>query len=276
MRVATPAHVDADRNQGQTCPILSEFKRTNRAMKTMKSQRIVLTAGLAMLLAGCAETVQLGGDPQLAVLDATELPAPERADITGGAQPYYVGPYDKLIVDVFAIEELAAREIQVDASGRMSFPLAGVLDVSGKTPAEIEQALAARLRAAFVRDPQVTVNLKETVSRVVTVEGQVRKPGLYPVVGRMSLMRAIARAEGTDEFSNLDDVVIFRTVGGQRYAALYNLDAIRHGAYPDPEIYANDVVMVGDSRSRRLFKDVLAILPALVTPVIIGIDRVTR
>lgn len=242
----------------------------------MKSQRIVLTAGLAMLLAGCAETVQLGGDPQLAVLDATELPAPERADITGGAQPYYVGPYDKLTVDVFAIEELAAREIQVDASGRMSFPLAGVLDVSGKTPAEIEQALAARLRAAFVRDPQVTVNLKETVSRVVTVEGQVRKPGLYPVVGRMSLMRAIARAEGTDEFSKLDDVVIFRTVGGQRYAALYNLDAIRHGAYPDPEIYANDVVMVGDSRSRRLFKDVLAALPAMVTPIIIGIDRLTN
>lgn len=242
----------------------------------MKSVRIVLAAGLAMLMGGCAGTVELGGDPKLAVLDATELPAPERADITGGAQPYYVGPYDKLIVDVFAIEELAAREIQVDASGRMSFPLAGVLDVSGKTPAEIEQALAARLRAAFVRDPQVTVNLKETVSRVVTVEGQVRKPGLYPVVGRMSLMRAIARAEGTDEFSNLDDVVIFRTVGGQRYAALYNLDAIRHGAYADPEIYANDVVMVGDSRSRRLFKDVLAVMPALLTPIVIGIDRLTN
>jgi polysaccharide export outer membrane protein len=158
----------------------------------------------------------------------------------------------------------------------MSFPLAGVLDVSGKTPAEIEQELAARLRQAYVRDPQVTVNLKETVSRVVTVEGQVRKPGLYPVVGRMTLMRAIARAEGTDEFSNLDDVVIFRTVEGQRYAALYNLDAIRHGAYADPDIYANDVVMVGDSRSRRLFKDVLAVMPALLTPIIIGIDRLTN
>ena len=242
----------------------------------MKLRHLAASLSLAILVTGCAESVQLGGDPKLSVLDATELPAPQRADITGGAQPYYVGPYDKLIVDVFAIDELAAREIQVDASGRMSFPLAGVLDVSGKTPAEIEEALALRLRQAYVRDPQVTVNLKETVSRVVTVEGQVRKPGLYPVVGRMTLMRAIARAEGTDEFSKLDDVVIFRTVEGQRYAALYNLDAIRHGAYPDPDIYANDVVMVGDSRSRRMFKDVLAILPALVTPIIIGIDRLGK
>lgn len=245
-------------------------------MNPKKIKQIMASAGFAVLLTGCAGSVELGGDPQLTVFDATELPAPERADITGGAQPYYVGPYDKLIVDVFAIEELAAREIQVDASGRMSFPLAGVLDVSGKTPEEIEQELAVRLRQAYVRDPQVTVNLKETISRVVTVEGQVRKPGLYPVVGRMTLMRAIARAEGTDEFTRLDDVVIFRTVAGQRYAALYDLDAIRHGAYPDPDIYANDVVMVGDSRSRRMFKDVLAILPALVTPVIIGIDRITN
>ena len=245
-------------------------------MNTMKLKRLVGSLCLAALLSGCASTVELGGDPKLTVLDASELPAPQRADLTGGTQPYFVGPYDKLIVDVYAIQDLAAREIQVDASGRMSFPLAGVLDVSGKTPAEIEQELAARLRQAYVRDPQVTVNLKETVSRVVTVEGQVRKPGLYPVVGRMTLMRAIARAEGTDEFSNLDDVVIFRTVEGQRYAALYNLDAIRHGAYADPDIYANDVVMVGDSRSRRLFKDVLAVMPGLLTPIVIGIDRLTN
>jgi polysaccharide export outer membrane protein len=126
-----------------------------------------------------------------------------------------------------------------------------------------------------VRNPQVTVNLKEAVSRVVTVEGQVNKPGLYPVVGRLSLMGAIAKAEGTDEFSKLDDVVVFRTVGGHRYAALYNLDAIRHGAYPDPEIYANDVVMVGESKARRLFKDILSVMPAMITPIVIGVDRLT-
>ena len=122
----------------------------------------------------------------------------------------------------------------------------------------------------------MTVNLKETVSQVVTIEGQVAKPGLYPVVGRMSLMRAIATAQGTTEFSQLNDVVIFRTVNGQRLAALYDLKAIRHGAYADPEVFANDVVMVGDSAARHFFKDALAVTPLITTPLIIAVDRFTR
>lgn len=235
-----------------------------------KTLPLLLSAGL---LAGCATTTQVGGDPNLKFLQGSDLPAPDRVDLTADARAYYVGPFDKLTIDVFGIEELSKRDVQVDASGRISFPLAGVIEVAGRTPSEIEGLLATNLRLAHVRDPQVTVNLKETVSQVVTVEGQVKKPGLYPVIGRMSLMRAIARAEGTDEFSKLDDVVIFRTVKGERLAALYDLDQIRHGAYPDPEIFANDVVMVGHSESRRLFKDILQALPAVATPLIIAIDR---
>lgn len=238
--------------------------------------KFVLIAAATVLLAGCASSVTLGGDPNLAVLDATELPKPSKGDMIGGDHSYFVGPNDKLTVDVFGIEELGLREIVVDASGRISYPLVGVVNVSGKTPGEIEQILTSRLQAAYVRDPKVTVNLKEAVSRVVTVDGEVKKPGIYPVVGKMSLMRAIARAEGTGEFSRLDDVVIFRTVDGQRYAALYNLDSIRHGAYADPDVYANDVIMVGDSRSRRLFKDILAIIPALATPIVIAVDRLSN
>lgn len=242
----------------------------------MNPLKLCLTLAALALISGCAGSVKLGGDPNLTVLEASELPPPQRMDLTGGAQPYFIGPYDRLIVDVYGIEDLALREVQVDASGRISFPLAGSIEVVGLTAQEIENAIAGRLRAAYVRNPIVSVNLKETVSRVVTVEGQVRKPGLYPAVGRMTLMRAIARAEGTDEFTRLDDVVVFRTVEGKRLAALYNLDAIRHGAYPDPEIYANDVVMVGDSRSRRLFKDFLTLMPALVTPIVIAVDRLSN
>ena len=228
------------------------------------------------ILASCASTPKLGGDPNLKIIQASELPEPDRMDMTGGARAYYVGPFDKLTIDVFGIPELAQRDVQVDAAGRISFPLAGVVEVSGKTPGEIEEVLAKQLRANFVRDPQVTVNLKETISQILTVEGQVTKPGVYPVVGRMSLLRAMAVAGGTTEFSKLNDVVIFRTVGGERLAALYDLDAIRHGAYADPEVFANDVVMVGDSASRRLFKDILAVVPLLTTPLIIAVDRLAN
>lgn len=237
--------------------------------------------GLALLLSlaalgGCASTPKLGGDANLRIIQASELPAPDRQDLTSESRSYYVGPFDRLTIGVFGIAELAQREVQVDAAGRISFPLAGVVEVSGRTPGEIEAILVNKLRGNYVRDPQITVNLKETVSQLLTIEGQVAKPGVYPVIGRMSLMRAMAVAGGTTEFSKLNDVVIFRTVGGQRLAALYDLNAIRHGAYSDPELFANDVVMVGDSPSRRLFKDVLAVVPLVTTPLIIAVDRLTN
>ena len=227
-----------------------------------------------LLLAACAgSTPKLGGAPNLQVMDAKALPVPDREDLTALDRAYLVGPFDKLTISVFGIEELSEKEIQVDASGHISFPLAGVITVAGQTPNEIEGLLKERLRVNYVRDPQVTVNLKETISQVVTVEGEVRKPGLYPVVGRMTLLRAIARAEGTSEFSKLNEVVIFRTVKGQKLAALYNLKAIRLGAAEDPEVYANDVVVVGDSHARRLFKDLLQIVPLLTTPLIITLQN---
>lgn len=204
------------------------------------------------------------------------MPAPDRADVVAADRPYLIGPYDKLIIDVFGIEELSKKEVQTDASGRISFPLAGVIEAAGKTPAEVERELVTRLKGAYVRDPQVTVNLKETVSQVVTVDGEVKEPGLYPVIGRMTLMRAVATAKGTAELAKLDDVVIFRTVKGQPYAALYNLGAIRRGAYTDPDIFANDVVVVGDSKARRLFRDLLQVAPLLTTPLVIALQSRSR
>lgn len=233
----------------------------------------VIVVLIAFSLSSCAGSGALGGDPQIKVVGGMELPAPDRADVVGQERPYLIGPFDKLVIDVFGIEELSKMEVQTDASGRISFPLAGVIEAAGKTPAEVEGMLEARLGGAYIRDPQVTINLKETVSQVITVDGEVKEPGLYPVIGRMTLMRAIATAKGSAEFAKLDDVVIFRTVKGQQLAALYNLKAIRRGAYEDPEVFANDVVVVGNSTARRLFKDALQIVPLLTTPLVIALQN---
>ncbi len=237
----------------------------------MRSPLLLGLACTSILVSGCASTPRLGEAPapNIQVVSGSELPIPTRADLINSDRPYLIGPFDKLVIDVFGIEELSKREVQADASGRLSFPLAGIIEAAGKTPGEVEEMIEARLRNAFVRDPQVTVNLKETVSQVITVDGQVREPGLYPVIGKMTLMRAVATARGVSEFAKLDDVVIFRTVDGKNMAALYNLKAIRAGQYRDPEVFANDVVVVGDSQARRLFKDVLQVLPAVVSPILL-------
>ncbi len=233
---------------------------------------------ISTLLASCGSST-LGGAgsaSDIQIVEKGELPEPTRLDLFEQNRPYLIGPFDKLIIDVFGIEELSKQEVQTDAGGRISFPLAGIMEAAGKTPGELEAEIEQRLRGQYVRDPQVTVNLKETVSQVITVDGQVKKPGLYPVIGKMTLMRAVATAEGTAEFAKLDDIVVFRTVNGQKMAALYNLKAIRRGYYNDPEVFANDVVVVGDSQARRLFKDALQIVPLLTTPLIIALQNSGR
>jgi polysaccharide export outer membrane protein len=229
----------------------------------------ILVIVVYLLLMGCA-TKPIGGAPNLTVLETAALPIPQRRDLPALDRAYYIGPFDEIIVDVFGIEGMS-REIQVDASGHISFPMVGTIVVAGKTPDEVAQEIRLGLMRKFVRDPQVTINLKEAVSQLVTVEGEVKEPGLYPMVTQMTLLKAVASAKGTTEFSSLKDVVIFRTVGTQRYAGLYNLEAIRRGAYPDPEIYANDIVVVGDSPGRRLFAKLIQIVPLLTTPVVVAL-----
>lgn len=232
----------------------------------MNSRLLISVAGIA-LLAACASGPALTPGSHLEVTSATELPPPDNVSSDDGIRAYRIGPFDELSVNVFGVPDLSMT-VQADASGRISLPLIGVIEAAGKTPEELAQEIERRLDGRYLSNPQVTVNLEETVSQVVTVDGQVAQPGLYPVIGRMTLMKAIAIAKGTTEFAKLKDVVVFRTVGEQEMAALYNLNAIRRGLYPDPEIYAHDVIVVGDSPARRLFKDVLQASPLITTPII--------
>ncbi|OYW44632.1 MAG: transposase [Sphingomonadales bacterium 32-68-7] len=195
------------------------------------------------------------------------MPPPARQDLTADDRPALIGPLDTIFVSVFNVPELS-REMQVDASGRISMPLIGTIDARGTTAAELAQTIAGQLSGRYVRNPDVTVNIRSSVSQVVAIDGQVVEPGLYPVTNQMTLLRAIASAKGLSEFAKADDVVILRTVEGRKMAALYNVDAIRRGSYGDPAIYANDVVVVGDSPQRRLFRDLIGVAPLLASPLV--------
>lgn len=232
-------------------------------------RRSVLLCALA--LAGCAGP-RLIDTGRVAIVEAGDLPAPTRTDLAGGERVHLIGPFDRLSVEVFGLAELS-RQVQVDANGDVSLPLVGSVQASGRTPMELEALLAERLRANHVRDPRVTVSALETVSQTVTVDGQVRMPGLYPVVGQMTLMRAIARAQGTTELAQTSHVVVFRTIEGRRMAALYDLRAIRLAAYEDPQVYPNDVVVVSESTARRIFPQIVQGASLLVAPLVTVLDN---
>jgi polysaccharide export outer membrane protein len=237
----------------------------------MRKRTLLPLAGLLTLTA-CIEGHRLGETNEpMAVVRQDSLPAPTGADLVAATTPYRIGPSDKLKIDVFGVEDLSG-EFQTDASAGLSMPLIGYVDAASKTPDELAAVITAKLRR-FVKDPQVTVNLKETTSQVFTVDGQVTQPGSYPVVGNMSLMRAVATAKGVGEFARMVDVVIFRTVDGHALAGLYNLAAIRRGLYADPKIYANDVIIVGDSTARRLFNQFIQVSPLFTTPLILALEH---
>jgi len=238
-------------------------------VKSFVSRCGLLLSGLA--IGGCSGP-QMIDTGRVGIVPAYSLPEPTTADLTAGRRPHLLGAFDRLSVEVFGLPELS-RQVQIDASGHIALPLAGILEVAGKSPEELAPLIEARLRGTYVRDPHVTVNVLETVSQVVTVDGEVHSPGLYPVVGRMTLMRAIARAQGTTEYARTNHIVLFRTVSGRQMAALYDLRAIRLGAYEDPEIYPNDVIEVGESAARRLFPQILQASTLLLTPLVTILNR---
>lgn len=236
----------------------------------------IVSSALALaLLAGCAGAPPLGGTdvPGLQVIDAAAMPPPAGVDASSLARPYLLGPADEILVDVIGVEELKARKFQVDGAGNVAIPLAGTLNADGQTADQFGRLLTERLRQNYVREPLVTVNLSDARSRFVTVDGQVGKPGNYPIVGKTSLMQSVARAEGTGEFAKLSDVVIFRTVRGEQMVALYDLGAIRRGAYGDPEVFPGDVIVVGEARGRRMFQQIVTAGTLLVSPVVALIQR---
>lgn len=230
--------------------------------------RFFSTVAVTALVLSACSAPPLRSAPGLTVIEGqSALPIPDRSDLVAEDRLALVGPLDTISVNVFGVPELS-REIQVDAGGRIAMPLIGAIDAGGKTAIELARDIEGQLSGRYVRNPNVTVNLVSSVSQVVTVDGQVVEPGLYPVTNQMTLLRAIASARGLTEFAKQDDVVILRTVNGQRIAGLYNIGAIRRGLYDDPSLYANDLVVVGDSPQRRLFRDFVGVAPLLAAPVV--------
>lgn len=218
---------------------------------------------LLVLAGGCASGPMLDSSSSAVVVSGA-LPAPDNRAATVDLAGYRLGPRDVIRVDVFGAPELT-REAEVDASGRFSMPLIGEVAAAGSSPTELSTRIAERLRGSYLKDPQVSVNLVKAQSQTFTVDGAVREPGVYPLVGRTTLQEAVATARGTDQVANLDNVVVFRTVNDRKMAALFSLKQIRAGQLRDPEIYGNDIIVVGESAARRFFRDFGSAFPILGT-----------
>ena len=134
----------------------------------------------------------------------------------------------------------------------------------GRTIPELEAELAKKYAEGFLQNPQVSVFVKEYSSQRITLEGAVKKPGIYPITGRTSLLQAIALAEGVDDkIADLGGIVLMRQVEGKRQAAVFDLRLVRKGMIDDPQVYGDDIIVVEQSGSKSAFRRFIEAVPAI-------------
>lgn len=160
---------------------------------------------------------------------------------------------------MFKVAELS-KTVQVADSGSINLPLVGEVPAAGLTAQDVERDLTKRLGAKYLQSPQVTVFVKEYNSQRVTIEGAVKKPGVYPIRGKSSLLQLIATAEGLNEVAD-SEVVVFREDNGKKTAAKFDLKEIRAGNQDDPQMLQGDTIVVSSSALAMTYQQLLKLLP---------------
>jgi polysaccharide export outer membrane protein len=214
---------------------------------------------LLMLLSACASP-QLSSDLPRGAAAYQLMPA---AGADKALADYKISPLDSVDVTVYGEPDLSVKAVQVDAAGQLSLPLVGTVPAAGMTAAQLSKELEQRFGQKYLRDPQVTATVATAVSQKVVVQGEVTEPGVYDLKGPTTLLEALSMAKGELRTAALNQVVVFRTVGGKRMGAVFDVQAIRDGKASDPQIVGDDMVVVGFSSAKRFWRDIISSAPIL-------------
>ncbi len=181
-----------------------------------------------------------------------ELSAPSKTitsshDSLNSLRDYRVSALDILSIMVFQEPDLS-RDIKVSQTGSITFPLLDKVQVAGLRISEVEARLASLLGKDYIKNPQVTVTIKEYSPRRVSVLGEVKKAGSFeiPSEERMTLLQVIARAEGFTNLAKTDSIVIRRIKNGKEEKIQVNATKLMNneGNTKDIELEHGDIIVV--------------------------------
>jgi polysaccharide export outer membrane protein len=161
------------------------------------------------------------------------------------AKEYRIGPKDLLEITVFELPELN-QTVRVSEDGTITLPLLGSVKVDGLTKDELEQKISSLLEEKYLKNPRVSVFIKEYQSKLVAVIGAVEKPGMYELVGRLTLLQMISKAGGFKENAASELFVLREGDGGDTMSIAINLDDLMINGNPKLNIplQPNDVINV--------------------------------
>lgn len=247
--------------------MLSGISSTLRARPVLLRSAIVIAVGFALVgcnssgasleSAGTSQATSGGaGDPNLRVV--RDLPPPK--NVTSASETK-IAANDLIKIDVFQVPDLN-REVRVGGDGNISLPLVGNVQAAGKTAGELEQTLKARYGASYLNSPEISVFLRESYGSRITLDGQFKKPGVYPSSAQSTLLELVAQGGGLSDLADDKKVYIYRDSGSGRQVANYSIADVRAGKRSDPRLYGGDVVVVFTSSNKvalQNLKDALGV-----------------
>lgn len=157
---------------------------------------------------------------------------------------YRIGPEDELYISVWKNETLS-RTVPVRPDGMISLPLVNDVQAAGLTPMELRDVVRQKL-AGYMAAPEVSVIVQGVRSFKVSVIGEVKKPGIYEIRGRSTVLDALAQAEGLTDFASRSRIVILRPNGGamKRIPFNYNRAISEDGDKEISQLRPGDIVVV--------------------------------
>lgn len=193
----------------------------------------LLLTGLTAVLSACGPSAAARKPP----------PTPDLTQLQSSAA---MGPGDVVEVRVYQEKELSGL-YRLGADGTIRVPLVGQIEAGGKSPNTLATELTQRLKDGFIRDPQVSVLIKEFNSKKVVVVGNVRKPGTFRFEDDMTIVQAISLAGGLTQLAEKNGLVLTRVVDGNEKKFVVPFESIGLGRAPNVMLQPGDIVFVPES-----------------------------
>jgi len=197
--------------------------------KAHTTSAIVLAAAIC---AGCGAHSPY--DPDLAEL--------VKASVAAAA----LGPGDVVEVRVYREQELSGL-FQVSPDGTIDYPLLGTRRVDGLTSSQLASQIRDGLRDGYLKEPYVTVTVKEFLSKRVYVLGQVEKPGTFRFEDGMNVIQVITLAGGITKSARPNSTVVTRVEGGKETRLVVPVKDISEGRARNFQLRPGDIVFVPES-----------------------------
>jgi polysaccharide export outer membrane protein len=157
-----------------------------------------------------------------------------------------LGPGDVFEVKVYDEKELSGI-YRVSSAGSISFPLIGKVQLEGMTSTDAADLIQGRLGEKYLRNPQVSIFIKEYNSKKISVFGQVNKPGTFKYEDKMSVTQAVSMAGGFTKMAAKDDTNITRIEDGEEKKYPVPVESIAQGQAKNFYLQPGDIVYVPES-----------------------------